>query len=203
MSSPTRGSGCSAPAHFFDNAFAGSAHGVEKGGLTGAGREMIRRMEARSMLVDVAHASSATVDDVLAIATRPVVASHTGLRGHVDNARNLTDARARGIADSGGVLGIGFWPTVCGGDTATDIARAISQAIGVAGVEHVASAPTSTAPCRCRSTPPASCCSRTPCSTPVSTTMRWPEGHGRQRPPAAGRHPALTRPAAGRSGTLC
>ena len=42
------------------------------------------------------------------------------MRSLVDNARNLTDDQARGIADSGGVLGIGFWPTVCGGDTATD-----------------------------------------------------------------------------------
>ena len=55
------------PSHFFDNAFGGSAHGVEKSGLTDAGREMIRRMEARGMLVDVAHASAATIDDVLAI----------------------------------------------------------------------------------------------------------------------------------------
>jgi microsomal dipeptidase-like Zn-dependent dipeptidase len=125
------------PAHFFDNAFAGSAHGIEKGGLTDAGRELVRRMEARSMLVDVAHASSSTVDDVLAIATRPVVASHTGLRGLADNPRNLTDERARGIAATGGLLGIGFWPTVCGGETAADIARAIVHAIGVAGVEHV------------------------------------------------------------------
>jgi membrane dipeptidase len=126
------------PAHFFDNAFAGSAHGMEKGGLTDLGREMVRRMEARSMLVDVAHASSATVDDVVAMAQRPVVASHTGLCGVVDNPRNLTDARARAIADTGGVLGIGFWPTVCGGETVADIARAIRYAIGVAGVEHVA-----------------------------------------------------------------
>ena len=47
------------PSHFFDNAFGGSAHGVEKGGLTRAGREMIRRMEARGMVVDLAHASAA------------------------------------------------------------------------------------------------------------------------------------------------
>ena len=126
------------PAHFFDNAFAGSAHGIEKGGLTDLGREMVRRMEARSMLVDVAHASSATVDDVLAMAERPVVASHTGLRGIVDTVRNLSDEQARGIADTGGVLGIGFWPTVCGGVTPADIARAIVHAIDVAGVEHVA-----------------------------------------------------------------
>jgi microsomal dipeptidase-like Zn-dependent dipeptidase len=125
------------PAHLFDNAFAGSAHGIEKGGLTELGREMVRRMEARSMLVDVAHASSATVDDVIAMAHRPVVASHTGLRGIVDNTRNLTEAQARAIADTGGVLGIGFWPTVCGGESVVDIARAIRHAIGVAGVEHV------------------------------------------------------------------
>ena len=126
------------PAHFFDNAFAGSAHGIEKGGLTDLGREMVRRMEARSMLVDVAHASSATVDDVLAMAERPVVASHTGLRGIVDTVRNLTADQARGIAATGGVLGIGFWPTVCGGVMPADIAGAIVHAIDAAGVEHVA-----------------------------------------------------------------
>ena len=111
------------PSHFFDNAFGGSAHGVTKGGLTDKGREMVERMEARCMLVDVAHASPATIDDVLAMARRPVVASHTGLRGACDNTRNLTDAHARAIAETGGVLGIGFWPTACGGDDATAIAR--------------------------------------------------------------------------------
>ena len=56
------------PSHFFDNAFGGSAHGIAKGGLTDAGREMVERMEARGMVVDVAHASAATIDDVLATA---------------------------------------------------------------------------------------------------------------------------------------
>jgi membrane dipeptidase len=125
------------PSHFFDNAFGGSAHGVEKTGLTGKGREMIRRMEARGMLVDIAHASVATIDDVLAMAARPVVASHTGLRGTADNTRNLTDAQARGVAATGGVIGIGFWPTACGGDDVAAIARAIRYAVDVAGIEHV------------------------------------------------------------------
>jgi microsomal dipeptidase-like Zn-dependent dipeptidase len=125
------------PSHFFDNAFGGSAHGLEKGGLTDAGREMVRRMEERRMLVDVAHASVATIDDVLALATRPVIASHTGVRGVCDNARNLSDAHLRGIAETGGVLGIGFWPTACGGDDPASIARSIRYAVDVAGVEHV------------------------------------------------------------------
>jgi microsomal dipeptidase-like Zn-dependent dipeptidase len=125
------------PSHFFDTAFGGSAHGIDKGGLTAAGREMVRRMEARGMLVDVAHASAATIDDILATAARPVVASHTGFRGVADNSRNLTDDQARGIADTGGLLGVGFWPTACGGDDAAAIARAIRYAVDVAGIEHV------------------------------------------------------------------
>src|SRR5205085_4536500 len=98
-----------APTHFFDNEWGGSAHGVEKTGLTEKGREMVRRMEARGMLVDVAHASPRTIDDVLAIATRPVVVSHTGLRGVCDNQRNLSDEQARRIAATGGVIGVGYW----------------------------------------------------------------------------------------------
>ena len=106
------------PSHFFDNAFGGSAHGIEKGGLTSAGREMIGRMEARGMLLDLSHASGPTIDDAVAVARRPVVVSHTGVRGTCDNARNLTDDQLRGVAGTGGLIGIGFWPTATGGDDA-------------------------------------------------------------------------------------
>ena len=126
-----------APTHFFDNLFAGSAHGIEQGGLTSLGRELIGRLEDASIIVDVAHASARTIDDVLAMATRPVVASHTGVRGMVDNARNLSDDQLRGIAATGGMVGIGFWPTACGGDDAGSIARSMAYAAGVVGVEHV------------------------------------------------------------------
>ena len=125
------------PSHFFDTAFGGSAHGVVKGGLTAAGREMVERAEARGVIVDVAHASAATIDDVLAMATRPVVASHTGVRGVADNTRNLTDAQLRGIAATGGVVGIGFWDTATGGTDLAAIARSIAYAVDVAGADHV------------------------------------------------------------------
>ena len=125
------------PAHFFDTAFGGSAHGLVKGGLTSKGRELLRRMEARSVILDVAHASAATIDDALGLATRPVVASHTGVRGIVDNARNLTDAQLEGIAATGGLVGIGFWPTAVGGEDAAAIARSIAYAVERIGPEHV------------------------------------------------------------------
>ncbi|MGA9768217.1 MAG: dipeptidase [Blastocatellia bacterium] len=127
-----------APTHFFDNDIGGSAHGVEKGGLTDKGREMIKRMEAKRMIVDVAHASARTIDDVLAIATRPVVVSHTGVKGTCDNNRNLSDEQLKAIAKTGGVVGIGYWDTAVCGNDAKAIARAIRYAANIIGVEHVA-----------------------------------------------------------------
>jgi membrane dipeptidase len=124
--------------HFFDNAFAGSAHGIRQGGLTAAGRDLVAALERRRILVDLAHASEATIADVLAMATRPVVVSHTGVRGVADHGRNLNDDQLRGVAATGGVIGIGFWPTACGGDSVDWIARSIAHAVAVAGADHVA-----------------------------------------------------------------
>lgn len=126
------------PAHFFDTPFGGSAHGVEQHGLTALGRDLLQRMEARSVILDVSHASSRTVDDALELATRPIVASHTGVRGVLDNARNLSDAHLAGIAATGGLVGIGFWPWACGGEDAGAIARSIAYTVDRIGVEHVA-----------------------------------------------------------------
>ncbi|MGQ9896813.1 MAG: dipeptidase [Acidobacteriota bacterium] len=127
-----------APTHFFDNKIGGSAHGLVKGGLTEMGRELIRRREQKGMIVDLAHASPAVIDEVLAMATRPVVISHTGLRGTCGGLRNITDDQLRAVARTGGVVGIGyFFAAVCGQD-ARSIARAMRYAAQVAGVEHVA-----------------------------------------------------------------
>jgi len=127
-----------APTHFFDNEVGGSAHGVEKGGLTRLGRQMIAEMEARGIVLDLAHASSALIGDALSMVTRPVVVSHTGVKGTCDNSRNLTDAQLEGIAGTGGVIGIGYWDAAVCGDDATAIARAIRYTSDLVGVDHVA-----------------------------------------------------------------
>ncbi|HLY16689.1 MAG TPA: dipeptidase [Bryobacteraceae bacterium] len=127
-----------APTHFFDNDIGGSSAGADQYGLTPKGREMIRRMEARHMLVDLAHAAPKTIDDVLAIATRPVIVSHTGVKATCDNSRNLSDDHLRGIARTGGVIGIAYFDVaVCGTDPAA-IARAIRHTADTAGVDAVA-----------------------------------------------------------------
>ena len=93
-------------AHFFDNEVAGSMHGVNKGGLSPLGRQAVRRMETLGMIVDVAHASHAAVAEVLAMASRPVVSSHGGVQATCKVNRNLTDDEVRGVAKTGGVVGI-------------------------------------------------------------------------------------------------
>ena len=124
--------------HFFDNEIGGSAHGEQKGGLTKFGMEVIKRAEKLGIVIDLAHASSELIDDVLKISTKPVIVSHTGVRGTCNNQRNLTDEQIHSIANSGGVIGIGYWQTaVCGSDVEA-IAKAIQYTASLVGVEHVA-----------------------------------------------------------------
>jgi len=125
-------------AHFFDNEFGGSSAGVKKDGLTEKGRELIAQMERKRIIVDLAHSSNQTIDDVLAIASRAVVVSHTGVKGTCDNNRNLSDAQIRAIAQRGGIIGIGYWSTATCGRDAHAIARALKHAAAVGGVEHIA-----------------------------------------------------------------
>ncbi|MEM7665493.1 MAG: dipeptidase [Pseudomonadota bacterium] len=124
--------------HFFDNELAGSMHGEEKNGLTKMGRETIRRMEEMGILVDIAHCSHSCVAEILAMARRPVVSSHGGVQATCDVNRNLTDDEIRGVAATGGIIGIGYWEgAVC--DTSPQaIAAAMKHVRDLVGVEHVA-----------------------------------------------------------------
>ena len=124
--------------HFFDNALGGSAHGVDKGGLTPLGRQLIELMDQRGVIIDLAHASPRLIDEVLETATRPVIVSHTGVRGTCDRTRNLSDAQLLAIAARGGLIGIAYFEeAVCGTD-ADAVARAVAHAVSTVGADHVA-----------------------------------------------------------------
>ena len=119
-------------------------------GLTAFGRELVPALESRGMVIDLAHANDATIRDTLAIARRPVIDSHTGLRTfHAGShpqlrARALGDAEARAIADTGGVVCIDFLPDHLKGPRETgrrvgltDLVEVIRHAVEVAGVDGV------------------------------------------------------------------
>ena len=124
--------------HFFDNELAGSMHGIEKGGLTDFGRTIIRDMESMGMIVDIAHSSHATVADILKMARRPVVSSHGGVQAVCGVNRNLTDMEIKGVAATGGVVGLGYWDgAMCDTDPAT-VAKAVKHVRDLVGIEYVA-----------------------------------------------------------------
>ena len=123
--------------HFFDNELAGSMHGLKKGGLTPLGIQVLRRMEALGMIVDVAHASHPAVAQILQLARRPVVSSHGGVQATCKVNRNLTDDEIRGVARTGGVVGIGYWDAAVCSTAPRAIAAAIAHVRDVAGIDHV------------------------------------------------------------------
>ena len=124
--------------HFFDNELGGSMHGLKKGGLTPFGREILRRMEAKGMIVDIAHLSHAGVAEVLAMAKRPVVSSHGGVQATCKVNRNLTDDEVRGVAKTGGIIGIGYWEgAICSTDPRA-AAKAMKHVRDLVGIQHVA-----------------------------------------------------------------
>lgn len=124
--------------HFFDNELAGSMHGIEKGGLTDLGRQTIRRMEELGMVVDIAHCSHQCVSEILAIARRPVVSSHGGVQATCKVNRNLTDAEIKGVAATGGIIGVGYWGGAVCDTSPASVARAMKHIRDLVGIEHVA-----------------------------------------------------------------
>ena len=124
--------------HFFDNELAGSMHGINKGGLTLFGRDIIKRMEAKGMIVDIAHCSHACVAEILATAQRPVVSSHGGVQATCKVNRNLTDDEIKGVAKTGGVIGIGYWEAAVCDTSPKAIVAAMQHVRDLVGIQHVA-----------------------------------------------------------------
>ena len=97
--------------HFNDTRFGDSAHGVRRGGLKPAGRELARQLEMHSITIDLAHSCAALIEDILEMhregeLNRPLLVSHTGIKGVHDHRRNISDAQAVAIAATGGLIGI-------------------------------------------------------------------------------------------------
>lgn len=106
------------------------------GGLTAAGVEVVREMNRLGMVIDVAHASEATVRGVLDASSDPIIASHTHVRGgRIDSPRFISRELAREIANRGGL--IGTWPAGIGISSLAGFVDRIAELTDVVGVDHV------------------------------------------------------------------
>lgn len=88
-----------------DNPFCGTVFGGGSG-LTKKGEALVQLCEEMGVVVDVSHASDQAFFDVVRVAHRPFVASHSNCRAISPNDRNLTDEMIRTLGERGGVMGI-------------------------------------------------------------------------------------------------
>lgn len=113
----------------------------ERDGLSGYGREVVVELERCGLVVDVAHVNNRGLLEVAAMATRPLLCSHTGLKSVNDHGRNISDEAVQAIAATRGVIGIIFAPVFLAGRLRADsscIADHIERVVELVGIEHVA-----------------------------------------------------------------
>jgi membrane dipeptidase len=92
------------------------------------------------MIMDLAHASPRTFDEVLDGAPdSPVIVSHAGCRAVFDTSRNLSDEQLRALAERGGVLGVMALPLSVDlqEPTLERFLDHVDHAVTVMGADHV------------------------------------------------------------------
>ncbi len=103
------------------NALSGSHREDPDRGLSGTGREFVRKAQSMGILMDVSHLSDAGFWDLADMTELPLFASHSNSRTVCGHTRNLTDDQFRAIRDSGGVVGINLFNVFVGGDRMEDL----------------------------------------------------------------------------------
>ena len=78
-------------------------------GLTDFGRQVVQRMNALGMMVDISHVGEQTFWDVINTTTKPVIASHSSVYNICPHQRNLKDDQIKAIAKNGGVIQVNFY----------------------------------------------------------------------------------------------
>ena len=96
------------PVHFLSNFFGAACHlpMVTDYGLTEKGKNLIFRLNQLGWMVDLAHCSEKTFDEIVEICGSPPMVSHMNLREFKNIRRNLTDKQIKAIAKRKGLLGL-------------------------------------------------------------------------------------------------
>jgi membrane dipeptidase len=108
-------------------------------GLTRFGHEVVERLNANRVMVDLSHSGTQICLDAARASKQPISINHTGCRALTDLPRNKTDEELRLVADRGGFVGIYFMPFLnpTGHATAADVVAHIEHALKVCGEGHV------------------------------------------------------------------
>ncbi len=114
---------------------------TETQGLNNFGRQVIRTLDSLGVIIDVSHVGIKTIQDILQVTTNPIIATHSGARAIRNHTRNLYDWQIQDIANSGGVIGIVFYPPFLISPTPAYISNVIQHIdyiVNLVGVDYVA-----------------------------------------------------------------
>lgn len=108
-------------------------------GVSAFGAEVIARMNALGITVDVSHSSEKSTLDALSLSTQPVIASHSSCKALYDHPRNLSDEAIKAIARSGGVVQVcGYGGFLSDGEaTVLDVVDHIEHIVELTGYDSV------------------------------------------------------------------
>jgi membrane dipeptidase len=122
--------------HFSANALGRPAKGRGADpaeGLTALGREAVRECERCGVIVDLAHINRRGFFDALALATLPLMVSHTGVSGVHPHWRNIDDEQLRAVADNSGCVGVIFARRFLGGASIDAVVDHLLHVMAVGG----------------------------------------------------------------------
>lgn len=109
-------------------------------GLSKFGIDVVERMNALGMLVDLAHCGEATTMGAISVGSKPAIISHAACQTVYESPRNKSDEVLRALAGKGGVVGIFQARGYLGAASADSLElylRHIDHAVDVAGIDHV------------------------------------------------------------------
>jgi membrane dipeptidase len=78
-------------------------------GLSEMGKQIVARLNEAGVMVDVSHVGEKTFADVLAVTTKPVIATHSCAWALAPHRRNLKDDQLKAVAKNGGVVFVNFY----------------------------------------------------------------------------------------------
>ena len=109
-------------------------------GLSEFGKQVIRTLDTLGVIIDVSHTGIKTIQDILSTTTNPIIATHSGVRALRDHYRNLYDNQIISIANSGGVIGIVFYPPFLSNTGSANIATVVNHIdyiVNLVGIDYV------------------------------------------------------------------
>lgn len=108
-------------------------------GLTKLGKRVIEKMEEKSIIPDLSHASDRTFYEAVEIAKKPVLVSHSNSRKLCPHSRNLTDDMFLGLMKNKGVCGINFYRDFVGKNGTIDsLCNHIFHFLSLGGEDNLA-----------------------------------------------------------------